>query len=111
MAEISNEAVLLKSDYQFKGMLTENYVLQQIWRQFDNDPHYFTPTATNKIDFVVQEDMLIIPTEVKSGGCVSSASFKNYLKTYSPEKAVRFSKLGYEANTVLLMFRCIWQES
>ena len=27
MAAISNEAILLKSDYQFKGALTENYVL------------------------------------------------------------------------------------
>lgn len=28
MAGVSNEAVLLKTDYQFKGALTENYVLQ-----------------------------------------------------------------------------------
>ena len=30
MAGIDNSAVLLKSDYQFKGQLTENYVLQQL---------------------------------------------------------------------------------
>ncbi|MCH5257998.1 MAG: ATP-binding protein, partial [Lachnospiraceae bacterium] len=29
MAGIDNSAILLKSDYQFKGQLTENYVLQQ----------------------------------------------------------------------------------
>ena len=30
MAGIDNSAILLKTDYQFKGPLTENYVLQQL---------------------------------------------------------------------------------
>ena len=30
MAGIDNSAILLKSDYQYKGALTENYVLQQL---------------------------------------------------------------------------------
>lgn len=30
MAGIDNSAILLKTDYQFKGALTENYVLQQV---------------------------------------------------------------------------------
>lgn len=96
MAGISNEAILLKSDYQFKGALTENYVLQQLRGLFDTEPHYYAPTATNEIDFVVQNGMQIIPIEVKAGESVSSASFKSYIKAYAPEKAVRLSKLGYE---------------
>ena len=96
MAGISNEAILLKSDYQFKGALTENYVLQQIRGLFDNEPHYFAPTSTSEIDFVVQNGMQIVPIEVKSGESVYSPSFKNYLKEHTPEKAVRISKLGYD---------------
>ena len=96
MAGISNEAILLKSDYQFKGALTENYVLQQLRGLFDTEPHYYAPSATSEIDFVVQNGLQIIPIEVKTGESVSSASFKSYIKAYSPEKAVRFSKLGYE---------------
>ena len=34
MAGIDNSAILLKADYQFKGPLTENYVLQQLRGQF-----------------------------------------------------------------------------
>ena len=98
MAAISNEAILLKSDYQFKGALTENYVLQQIKAIYDTEPKYYTPTSTNEIDFVVQDGMNIIPIEVKAGESVTSASFKNYIKEYKPEKAVRLSKLGYEIN-------------
>jgi len=98
MAAISNEAILLKSDYQFKGALTENYVLQQIKAIYDTEPKYYAPTSTNEIDFVVQDGMDIIPIEVKAGESVTSASFKNYIKEYKPEKAVRLSKLGYEIN-------------
>lgn len=40
MAGIDNSAILLKTDYQFKGPLTENYVLQQLKGQFEVEPHY-----------------------------------------------------------------------
>ena len=98
MAAISNEAILLKSDYQFKGALTENYVLQQIKSLYDTEPKYYAPAATNEIDFIVQNGMDIIPIEVKAGESVTSSSFKNYLREHKPAKAVRFSKLGYESN-------------
>jgi len=98
MAGVSNEAILIKADYQFKGPLTENYVLQQIKNIYDTKPKYFAPTATSEIDFIVQDGMIIIPIEVKGGESTSSASFKEYIKKYKPEKAVRISKLGYECN-------------
>ena len=102
MAGISNEAILLKSDYQFKGALTENFVLQQIKGSFDVEPRYFAPTSTNEIDFVLQRGMGIIPVEVKSGESVTSNSFKSYIRERTPERAVRFSRLGYEDNGVLV---------
>lgn len=98
MAGISNEAILIKSDYQFKGVLTENYVLQQIRGLFDSEPHYFAPTSTSEIDLVIQNGMQIIPIEVKSGESVQSNSFKNFIKERVPEKAVRISKLSYKEN-------------
>ena len=98
MAGISNEAILIKSNYQFKGPLTENYVLQQILDVFDTEPKYFAPSATSETDFVVQDGMNIIPFEVKAGESTNSESFKNYINKYIPEKAVRFSKLGYKEN-------------
>ena len=36
MAGIDNRAILLKTDYQFKGPLTENFVLQQLRRHSGN---------------------------------------------------------------------------
>jgi predicted AAA+ superfamily ATPase len=40
MAAIDNAAILLKSDYQFKGALTENFVLQQLQGQFEAPPSF-----------------------------------------------------------------------
>ena len=42
MAGIDNSAILLKADYQFKGPLTENYILQQLRGQFEVEPRYFS---------------------------------------------------------------------
>jgi len=98
MAGVSNEAILLKSDYQFKGALTENYVVQQIRDIFDVSPKFFAPSSTSEIDLIVQSGMDIIPIEVKSGEALKATSFKNYIDKYSPENAVRYSKLEYQEN-------------
>ena len=102
MAGISNEAILLKSDYQFKGPMTENYILQQIRDIFDTEPKYFTPTATSEIDFMVQNGMEIIPIEVKAGESTGAESFRSYIRKHQPATAVRFSKLGYQQNENIL---------
>lgn len=98
MATVSNESILTKTDYQFKGPLTENYVLQQIYNLFDTTPKYYSPSPTMEIDFLVQDSLNIIPMEVKAGEAITSNSFKKYIKSYQPEKAIRYSKLNYDQN-------------
>lgn len=66
MAGVDNSAILLKTDYQFKGPMTENYVLQQLKGQFEVEPRYYSD-KNGEIDFVVQNKMEIIPIEVKGG--------------------------------------------
>lgn len=94
MAGIDNSAILLKSDYQFKGPLTENYVLQQLRGQFDVEPRYYSD-KNGEIDFVLQYGTEIIPIEAKSGEDKSAPSFKRYIAEHQPEHALRFSKRGY----------------
>lgn len=94
MAGIDNRAILLKTDYQFKGPLTENYILQQLHDQFPVEPRYFSD-KNNEIDFVIQNGTEIIPIEVKGGEDKSAPSFKKYIANYHPEHAIRFSKRGY----------------
>ena len=94
MAGIDNSAILLKSTYQFKGQLTENYVLQQLRGQFDVMPRYFS-SRNGEIDFVLQCGMDIIPVETKGGEDKSALTFKKYVADNHPQYAVRFSKMGY----------------
>lgn len=94
MAGIDNAAILLKSDYQFKGPLTENYVLQQLRGQFTVEPRYYADKS-GEIDFVLQNGMEIIPVEAKGGEDKSAPSFKKYIAEHHPTNAIRFSKRGY----------------
>ena len=94
MAGIDNSAILLKADYQFKGPLTENYVLQQLCGRYDVAPHYYSERS-GEIDFVVQYGTTIIPVEAKGGEDKSAPTFKKYISEHQPEYAVRFSKRGY----------------
>lgn len=94
MAGIDNSAILLKSNYQFKGPLTENYLLQQLRGQFPVAPRYFSD-KNNEIDFVLQYGTEIIPVEAKGGEDKSAPSFKRYIAQYQPAHALRFSTRGY----------------
>ena len=94
MAGVDNSAILLKSTYQFKGPMTENYVLQQLRGQFDVMPRYFS-SRNGEIDFVLQCGMDIIPVETKGGEDKSAPTFKKYVADNHPQYAVRFSKMGY----------------
>ena len=94
MAGIDNSAILLKNDYQFKGPLTENFVLQQLRGQFEVEPRYYSD-KNREIDFVLQYGTEIIPVEVKGGEDKSAPSFKRYIAEHEPKYAVRFSKIGY----------------
>jgi len=88
---VTQYAILLKSDYQFKGALTENFVLQQLQEQFDVEPRFYAD-GRGEIDFMIQHGTEIIPVEVKSGESKSAASFKSYVKNKSPNTAIRYSK-------------------
>lgn len=94
MAGIDNSAILLKSNYQFKGPLTENFILQQLCGQFETSPRYFADKS-GEIDFVLQYGTDIIPVEAKGGEDKSAPSFKRYVSEHKPVYALRFSKRGY----------------
>ena len=94
MAGIDNSAILLKTDYQFKGPLTENYVLQQLRGQFPVAPRYYASQGS-EIDFVLQNGTEIIPVEAKGGEDKSAPSFKRYIAAKHPAHALRFSERGY----------------
>lgn len=103
MSGVDNAAILLKSDYQFKGPLTENYVLQQIKNQFDVAPRYYS-NRYGEIDFVIQNGIDIIPVEAKGGKDKSAPTFKNYIKEHDVSTAIRISERGYRKDGMITNF-------
>ena len=93
MAGVDNSAILLKSNYQFKGQLAENYVLQQLNGQFAISPRYYAGKDF-EVDFLLQNGTEIIPVEVKAGEDKSAPSFKKYIEMRKPEHALRISRRG-----------------
>lgn len=76
---------------EFKGALTENFVLQSLIQQFEGIPRYWRSGNLAEVDFLVQYQNRIIPIEVKSDENVKSKSLAFYRKTYNPAISVRFS--------------------
>ncbi len=95
MAGVDNKAILLNTDFQFKGPLAENFVLQQLRGMFDTAPRYYA-SQNEEIDFLLQKGMDIIPVEVKTGERKSAPSFKRYIAREKPTEALRFSQMGYK---------------
>ena len=93
-AGIDNSSILLKTDYQFKGALVENFVLQQLKEKFEIPPRYYA-TRYGEIDFVIQNGSNIVPIEVKAGSNKSATTFKKYIKENNPDFTIRFSEMNY----------------
>jgi len=76
---------------EFKGALTENYVLTSLIQQFEGMPRYWKSGNTAEVDFLVQYTNNIIPIEVKSEENIRSKSLAFYRKEYHPPLSIRYS--------------------
>ncbi|MDG2916792.1 ATP-binding protein [Bisgaard Taxon 10/6] len=81
---------------EFKGALTEQYVLQQLIANQDNPVFYWaTEKGIAEVDFVVQQKQAVIPIEVKAEENLKAKSLKVYVEQFQPEHAFRFSMADY----------------
>ncbi len=81
---------------EFKGALTEQYVLQQLVVNPENDLFYWSSeNGTAEIDFLVQNEEKIIPVEVKAEENLQAKSLKLFCEKYHPDYAVRTSMSDY----------------
>lgn len=96
LANIDIKEILLDKNEMYKGVLTENYVANELnikYREL-----YFYLFEKYEIDFLVKIDGRILPVEVKSGKNTSSKSFKKYIEKYNPDYGIRISmkNFGFE---------------
>ena len=76
---------------EFKGAMSENYVLQSLVPQLDLTPRYWTSEGKAEVDFLIQYKTEIIPVEVKSGTNLVGKSLIVYGEKFSPKTKIRYS--------------------
>lgn len=88
---------------EFKGALTEQYVMQQL-NSFDEYIIYYwsAERSTAEVDFVLQFKNLIIPVEVKAEENLQAKSLKVYREKFNPEVTIRSSMSDYRKEDWLI---------
>jgi hypothetical protein len=83
---------------EFKGALTEQFVLQELKNHSDIDICYWAKDGESRaeIEFIMQIADRIVPVEIKSGINLRAKSLKVYIEKYRPEIAIRSSQADYK---------------
>ena len=75
---------------EFKGALTENFVLQTLLTQFDVMPRYWSQTnPPYEVDFLIQRNNDIFPIEVKAQTNTKSKSLKKFKELFGDQVKLR----------------------
>ena len=82
---------------EFKGALTEQYVLQELLCRQDIPVAYWEADGgTAEVDFVAQMGGLVVPIEVKAGVNLRARSLASYKQRYAPGCGIRTSLAPWE---------------
>lgn len=88
---------------EFKGALTEQYVLQQLKTLPDLSIYYWTAErGTAEIDFVVDNGHSIVPVEVKAEANLQAKSLHSYRERFQPTLAIRTAMVDLKEEDGLL---------
>ncbi|RHN01742.1 ATP-binding protein [Dielma fastidiosa] len=88
---------------EFKGALTEQYVLQQLKTIKGLNVYYWTAErGLAEVDFIIDNGSNVIPIEVKAEQNLKAKSLKVYQEKYQPKIAVRTSMADYKKEERLL---------
>ena len=98
MADLSSNTIVEGNRIftEFKGALSEQYVLQELIAEDHLNPMYYSAENSRmEIDFIVQKGDEVIPIEVKAEENLRAKSLRTYCEKYKPKTAVRFSMSDY----------------
>ncbi len=88
---------------QYKGALTEQYVLQQLLCTRGIDVFYWSSEqGTAEVDFLIQTEGKIIPVEVKAEENLKAKSLKSFREKFHPEISVRTSMSDFRKEETLI---------
>lgn len=99
MADVQPVQILVNNDIfkEYKGGMTEQYVLQQMKSKGIEGIYYHTTDQSRlEIDFLIQREGKLLPIEVKAEGNVRSNSLSMLLQSHKELHAERYSMLPYK---------------
>ncbi|MDQ2087077.1 ATP-binding protein [Herbivorax sp. ANBcel31] len=101
-----DQRVLLKGNElfkEFKGALTDQYVLQQLKTLDEIETYYWTnERGSAEIDFVIDNGQDVVPIEVKAEVNLKAKSLKTYFEKFSPKTSIRTAMTEYNQEYWLL---------
>jgi len=89
---------------EFKGALSENFVLQSLVCKYEAIPRYWTSGGQAEVDFIIQRGNDIIPIEVKADENINSRSLSLYNQKYEDltKLRLRFSLRNLKQDGTML---------
>lgn len=90
LLEIPRNKILLNDDFQYKGVITENYVANEL-NANGYSLYYWAENQVAEIDFLLDTSKGIVPVEVKANENKKSKSLNYYIENNQPKLAIRIS--------------------
>ena len=97
LAGIKPFDIFQNKDFKYIGALTENLIAQTATSK-NEKLHYWASGNEAEIDFLLSQEIGIVPCEVKSADNVKSKSLSVYVSKYKPHYSIRISakNFGFE---------------
>ncbi|MPM96891.1 hypothetical protein SDC9_144057 [bioreactor metagenome] len=105
LAKLSPSVILNSQDIfsDFKGKLAENFVLEQLCAMgISPICYWFNPAGRAEVDFLIQDNDIVVPVEAKSGLSLNAKSLKIFRERYNPQIAIRTSMKNLRLDNGLL---------
>ena len=105
MAQIDAKSILEGNNIlvEFKGSLTEQYVLTELKSNYEIPIFYWSAEAgTAELDYLIQMEGKNIPIEVKANENLKAKSLKSFIQKYQTEINVRTSLSRYRREENLI---------
>ncbi len=90
LLEIPRNMVLLNSNFQYKGVITENYVANEL-KAKEISLYYWAKNQVAEIDFLIDTSQGVIPIEVKASENKKSRSLNYFMERNKTKLAYRIS--------------------
>ncbi|MBQ8165067.1 MAG: ATP-binding protein [Clostridia bacterium] len=105
MTGLSQKVLLDGNDLfvEFKGALTEQFVLQQLVTNPEFNIYYYTnDNGSCEVDFLIDTGETVIPVEVKAEVNLKAKSLKMYVNKFSAKTAIRTSMADFKRESWLI---------